>query len=142
MTFIQGNSAFFKDADGFGRPDFGGTVAVKYATVAYTDTTAKNLFALPAGAVVTDIKVNVTTAFTDSGTDLLAIGLDADADYFATAVSVVATGLLPAETAGFVPSRLFGTALTAEGQVTATFTGQNANAGAGLATVAISYILM
>ncbi len=140
MGFIVTDN-YYKDSDGFGRPDFGGTVAVKYATVAYTNTTAKNLFKLPQGAVIVGMEVNVTTAFTDSGTDVLDIGLDSDGDYFCNDLDVSATGLKPAETSGFVVARLYGTPLSAEGQVTATYTGQNANAGAGLATVAIRYIL-
>src|SRR5262245_41996606 len=45
-----------------------GALYASTATVAYTDTSAKDLFTLPANAVVKQILVNVTTVFNDSGT--------------------------------------------------------------------------
>ena len=49
----------------------GVTIVSQSNTVAYTDTTAKNLFIIPAGAQVINVIVDVVTAFTDTGTDLL-----------------------------------------------------------------------
>ena len=48
--------------------------------VLYTDIVEKALFLLPHGAVVLDVQVDVTTAFNDSGTDLLEVGVVGDPD--------------------------------------------------------------
>jgi hypothetical protein len=45
------------------------------ATLAHSDTAAKDLFTLPAGAQIVGFIINVTTAFDDSGgSDIIAIG--------------------------------------------------------------------
>lgn len=50
-------------------------------TVAYTDTTAKDLFVLPADSVILGVFVDVTTAFNDSTTDVLDLGHTTGSEY-------------------------------------------------------------
>ena len=64
------------------------------ATIAYTDTTAKDLFTLPTGAVLVGFVVNVTEAFDDSGSsDLLDIGDGTTADRFVADQDVGSAGI-------------------------------------------------
>jgi hypothetical protein len=136
MTFNAPGS-YITDDDNFAPPTFGGAVAVKYGTVAHTDTTAKDLFTLPEGAVVVGITVNVSTAFTDTGTNLLDIGISGTGNYYANDLNVATVGQI---VTGMQVARLFEAPLEAPSTVTATFIGQNADAGAGLATVCFFYI--
>jgi|GEM_PF-1772182 len=129
--------SFVMDSDEFAPPNFGGTTAVKYGTVAHTDTTAKSLFTLPEGAVVVGITVNVSTAFNSSGTDLLDIGITGTANYYANDLNVdTATQLVT----GMQVARLFDAPLDSPTTVTAIFVQSVADASAGLATVCFSYI--
>lgn len=107
-------------------------VVVQQATVTYLDTTAKALFSLPAGATPLFAVVQVETAFDDTGTDLVEIGAGSDADYFASGISVAATG-------GQMVVLTKSPVLTGQTQVTATYTGENANAAAGRAKISLIY---
>lgn len=127
---------FVSDSDQFTPPTAGGAVAVKYASIAYTDTTAANLFTLPAGAVIVGWLVNVTTAFNGSSTDLLDIGTSADGDAYANDLDVASTGQ---QVTGFIVGGLF-TELTEETQITATYADAGGDASAGAATVCCFYI--
>ena len=129
---------FVRDSDDFAPPTYGGAEAVKYATIAYTDTTAKDLFTLPEGAVVTGIVVDVTTAFNDGGTNLLDIGITGTGAYYVNDLSVASAGQ-PAVTV--VAGRLFATALTEPTVVTATYIPGTPDASAGVATIAFRYIV-
>jgi len=131
---------YYSSSDGFAPPNFGGTLAVMFNTVAYTDTTAKALFTLPRGAVIVSVAVNVETAFNDTGTDLLDIGISTDADKYAVNLDVSSAGQI---VTGFVASELlqFGTPLTADVTVQATYTGSNADPSAGLAQIVFTYCL-
>lgn len=115
-----------------------GGIAVqsKRATVAYTDATAKDLFTLPAGAIPLAIFVDVATGFTDTGTDLLAVGKTGTAGHFFTGLDVAATGR-KAPTLGNLGVSVGSAAITVIG----TFTGQNGNAGAGSAVVTCLFIM-
>lgn len=137
MVFVAPNN-YPKNADGFTPPAFGGTEALVFATIAYTDTTAKSLFTLPQGAVVTGIVVDVTTAFNDGGTDLLDIGITGTGAYYVNDLSVASVGQ-PAVTV--VAGRLFATALTEPTVVTATYIPGTPDASAGVATIAFRYIV-
>ncbi len=63
------------------------------ATVAYTDTVAKALFTIPAGAYIVEWVINVTTAFNSDGTDQVNLGITGTAAKFASALDVSTTGL-------------------------------------------------
>lgn len=92
---------------------------------------------LPAGAVIVKPMsgVHITTAFNDSGTDLLDIGTSANDDLFATDLDLSSATFLACDEAvgDFGP-------LAADTTITATYTGQNANASAGAAEIIICYI--
>jgi hypothetical protein len=81
---------YFVDSSGY--PTGGATVTLRN-TLAYTDTTAKALFTIPAGAYITGWILSVTTAFDSDGTDLVDIGITGTAEKFAANVDVAATGL-------------------------------------------------
>lgn len=96
---------------------------------------AKTIGTLPAGAVVhkTFSGVNVSTLFNDSGTDLLDIGVTGTADLFATDLSLAAVGWQPCDEAvSFYAAAAI--------DVTATYTGQNADATTGVAQIIIGYV--
>lgn len=76
----------------FGDDDEGGVMVGFTATVAFTDTAAKNLFVLPSRSKVIRIDVDVTTAFNSSGTDLLDIGKTGTLNHFKDDLVVSATG--------------------------------------------------
>jgi hypothetical protein len=59
-----------------------GNLRAQHATLAYTDTTAKDLFTLPAGAQIVGFVVNVTTEFNGDTSNVLAIGDDTTVDRF------------------------------------------------------------
>ena len=62
--------------------------------VLYTDIVAKELFVLPVGAKILDVKVVVTTAFNDSGKDLLEVGVSGDPDAILNDVDLSVAGAL------------------------------------------------
>lgn len=101
------------------------------STVAYTDTTAKDLFVIPANADIIGILVNVTTAFNDSGTDVLDIGKTGTGNHFKNDLDVSSTGQTVTGWSNL--GDVGASAVT----VTATYTGQNANSSAGAATVTV-----
>jgi hypothetical protein len=70
-----------------------GVVHAARATLAYTDTVAKALFTIPAGAVIIDWIINVTTVFNSDGTDFVDLGITGTAEKFAADLDVSATGL-------------------------------------------------
>lgn len=61
-------------------------------TLLYTDTTAKDLFELPGGAIPLRVTTTVTTAFNGSGTDLVDIGISGTANKYANDVDVSSAG--------------------------------------------------
>ena len=139
MTSVY-SSNYVTDGDQFGVPRLGGDVAVRYGTVTFEDTSATTLFDLPQGAVVVDAMVEVTTAFDDSGTDQLDVGLGSDGDYFVNNLDVSSTGVSRYGATGFIAARAFGDPLENNTAVTATYTGQNGDATEGEAVVAVWYI--
>jgi hypothetical protein len=64
---------FATDVYGFAPPNSGGDVGVMWGSLVFGDTT-KTLFALPARAVVTDIMIIVSVAFTAGTTNTLNLG--------------------------------------------------------------------
>lgn len=99
---------YTKDASGYVT---GGGVTTLRATLAYTDTTAKALFTIPAGAYIVQWVLNVTTAFDSDGTDLVDIGITGTAEKFAANVDVAATGL---KTTGVVAAQIGAVQATAQ----------------------------
>jgi hypothetical protein len=67
-------------------------VNVSRNTFAYTDTTDKTLFVIPANANICGITLNVQTAFDDSGTNVVDIGKSGTTNHFVNDLSVTAAG--------------------------------------------------
>lgn len=97
--------------------------------------TALTIGKIPGYSLVLRGYAVVTTAFNDSGTDLLDIGTSADADGYATAIDLATIGVI--ETDEMAVTDLYS---TSDITVTVTYTGQNANATAGVAEIVIEYI--
>lgn len=125
---------FTKNPDGFVPPKFGGSLAVMTGTVDFEDTTAIELFTLPAGAVMVDFYVNVTTNFDDTGTDTIDVGTSATGDAIIDGLDVSSAGLTRFGTAGTLLS-----ALTEATVITAVYAGQNGNASQGSADFVAFY---
>lgn len=100
--------------------------------------TAVTVGKLPPSAIVVGGGVQVITTFNDSGTDLVDVGTSADADAFATLLAVSATA--PAYIAFDELATTNDYDDSNEVTVTATYTGQNSNATAGVADVVVFYI--
>ena len=109
--------------------DISERVFSKTATITYLNTTAKNLFTLPRKAKVLFFLVDVNTAFNDSGTDLLDIGIPTDAVYFADDVIVSVAGQV------MVQQSNLGDIGNVPRVVQGKYIGQNSNATAGSLTV-------
>ena len=136
MSFLSDTNRV-KDAAGFGPIQTGGVVNTRYGAFAHTDTTAKLLFTLPQGAVIVGWTTNVDALFNDSGTDYLDIGDGTTANRFADDLDLSAVGQL---VVGYAAGEMY-TPLTAETGIYATYVGQNSNADAGHATLAVHFIL-
>ena len=115
-------------------PISGDLLQAQRNTLAYTDTTAKTLFTLPAGAVIVGFLINVSTLFNDSGTDLVDIGDGTTAERFVANYDVSSAGLAWQASADEA-------ALVAETVVKGVYAGQNANANAGAMTITCLYII-
>jgi hypothetical protein len=136
MSFLSDTNRV-KDAAGFGPIQTGGVVNTRYATFAYTDTTAKLMFTLPQGAVIVGWTTNVDTLFNSSGTDYLDIGDGTTANRFADNLDLSAAGQL---VVGYDDDELY-TPLAEETGIYATFVQGVADASAGHATLAVHFIL-
>lgn len=143
MADFNYTTDFFQDSDGFGVPRLGGNVAVRYNTVAYTDTSAKRLFTLPQGSIIVDYTVFVTTDFDSGDTGTLEVGLGSDPDALVNDLNVLAAGDTRNDAGGAAASLLtnvFAAALDVDTDVTATYTGAGTAATEGEAIVAVYYI--
>ncbi|MBM4467440.1 MAG: hypothetical protein FJ014_18105 [Chloroflexi bacterium] len=117
-----------------------GAVFAAVNTVAYTDTSNKTMFVIPANADIVDIMLVVTTAFNDTGTDLLNCGYTAGSpnEYIANGV-VSAVGVQRMGADATMPYAKVGDVGSSNVTVLCKYTGQNGNSSAGAATVQILY---
>ena len=106
-------------------------------TLAFGDTTAKAMFTIPAGAVIIDWIINVTTAFNSDGTDLVDIGISGTQEKFAADVDVGSTGL---KTAGVVAAQIGAVQGTAQA-VTAIYAAGGSAPNAGAAVIMCRYFV-
>lgn len=119
--------------------NLGKVVLSQTNTIAYTDTTAKDLFILPANAQILDFQVDVTTAFNSSGTDLLDIGKDGAANHFADNLDVSAIGrLLASSDASQLPN--YATVGTTDLTIQGIFVQSVADASTGAARITVTYV--
>lgn len=111
-------------------------VRTKEGRIRFGDTVAKSLFSLPPSARILDFTVDVTTAFDDTGTDLLNIGTADDDNHFATDVDVSTVAYL--SDAQVVKSNL-GQQAAHPTEVFGKYAGGNSNSAHGEATVYCTY---
>jgi hypothetical protein len=95
--------------------------------IVFGNTTDTEIGFLPPNAYITNITIDVITAFDDTGTDLLNVGKTGTTNAFVSALDVAATGRK-------APTILLGGVVQS-----AKYTGQNANAAAGKASVCVMY---
>lgn len=140
MVFVTPTN-YPTNEDGFIPPKHGGTVSCAVGLVEYTDSTAKTLFTLPAGAVPIFWWIDIPTDFNAATTNTLEIGLSSDSDYFAAAIDVGTQGVILAGATNTVAARL-GVRLSEETSITATFSETGTAATTGQAYVFVQYVLM
>jgi hypothetical protein len=140
-TFGNFSGTEILDTESFAPPTYGGAVAKKYATLAYTDTSAKNLFSLPKGALIVGWDFIIGTAFNAVTTNTIKIGDATTLTRFANAVAAGVAGIFDQTKTGFVSAQLFA-ALTDDVQVTATYVETGDGQSAGAAVIAVEYILI
>jgi hypothetical protein len=116
----------------------GVNVVSQSATVTFADTTAKNLFILPAGAQVLSIFVDVLTVFNSSGTEVLDIGKTGTANFFVDDQTLTALGHFNCTFVAANVATIFNVGTT-DIQVTATFVQSVADATTGSARVTFLY---
>lgn len=90
---------------------------------------------IPSGSVIL-VPISgalVTTLFNDSGTDLIDIGITSNDDLYATDLDVSSIGLKTLDEAVTM-------LVSSDTTITATYTGENANATTGQAEIVIGYI--
>lgn len=109
------------------------------AFVTFANTTAKVLFRIPKPYRISDIFIDVTTAFNSSGTDLLDIGKLGNANFYSDDVDISSTG----RKSGVQTAKLANLVDTTDDNsvevITATFAQSVADASAGYAVVTIEY---
>ncbi len=108
-------------------------------TITFADTTAKNLFVLPANAQIVEVYVDVSTAFNSSGTDLITVGTAADPDAYVDDANGATTGrkLGSADATALANMATVG---TADALIQAVFTQSVADANAGAARITVVYV--
>lgn len=104
-------------------------------TFTYGDAgSAFNVIELPENAVNWTIKVNITTSFNGSGTDLLDIGVTGEGNRYKDDLDISATGWNDADTN--LPDKMSGTT-----QITAEYTDENSDATQGAGEIYVEYSL-
>jgi len=104
------------------------------AMLTYTDTTAKNLFTLPAGAQIVDFKIHVKTAFDAGSSNVVDLGDGTTANRFVNDAALGTPGLTlvaPADDA----------VLSAATVIRGVYVPGGTPATAGVGTITVDYIL-
>lgn len=97
---------------------------------------------LPQWAQVLRVNVDVTTGFSDTGTDLLKVGHATDDDAYVTALDVSVAGAFLVQKGAVGAGVSIGRAETSAARtVSAVYTAQNAAAAAGVAVVTLEYTI-
>jgi len=118
----------------------GRVVFVSRDTIAFTNTTAKNLFTLPANADIIEITLVVTTLFNSSGTDVIDVGINGGAaDAYVDNLDASATGVHRMGDAADMPFAALGDIGGSTVQIDGLFTQGVADASTGSATVIVTW---
>lgn len=103
------------------------------------DGSAVDICVIPANSQIIEIYVDVLTAFDDTGSDLLDIGVSGTADLFAADLDLSSTGrILGSSDASQLAN--YDDIGTSQITVQALYTGQNSDSTAGSARVTVLYI--
>ena len=116
--------------------NMGATIVAQTKAITFADSSATQAFVLPAGALITEMLVITTTAFTSTAVITLSIG----ATPISTASTIVAAGtnaVAVASTAG--AAALVANVGTTDAIVTYTVTGTTITAGVG--TLVVAYMV-
>lgn len=89
MSFMT-QANYFRASDGFAPPAMGGALGAKFGVLYEADSTRKELFRLPTGAVPLYFVSNVVQAF--NGTTVQTMDITHDAGTFADNADISATG--------------------------------------------------
>ena len=118
-----------------------GALMVSSNTVEYTDTTEKNLFVLPANAIVTDVVVVVTTACNGDGTHQLSVGVSGETTKWVNALDVKTSGVFRMGSSSAMPFAGIGTVGGADVTVIGSIPAGGTSGNAGSVTVYIYWYL-
>jgi hypothetical protein len=122
--------------------NMGAAQVVQSNVLAYTDTTAKQLFVLPAGAQILDFLVDVPTAF-NSGTNNVITISDAAGNSLATVTATSANITQGRATVAVTAAQIaeYINVGTTDFIVSGTFAGTGTAASTGLATITVRYVV-
>lgn len=137
---VQPPGHYTRDAEGYAHPSHGGTLAMKAGVITYEDTTSTLLFTLPRGARLVDEIVEVTSAFDDSGTDLLIVGTSDNDDAYVDDLDVSSAAISRYGDTSVVKKTALQSPLAEDTPVYGKYTGQNSNATDGRAVIILMYI--
>jgi len=116
--------------------NMGATIVAQTKAITFADSPATQAFVLPAGALITEMQVITTTAFTSTAVITLSIG----ATPISTASAIVTAGSNPVGVASTAPAAaLVANVGTTVAIVTYTVTGTTITAGVG--TLVITYMV-
>lgn len=116
----------------------GVNVVSQSATVTFANTTATNLFIIPAGAQILAIYVTVLTVFNSSGTEVLDIGKTGSAAFYVDDQTLTALGHFTCTPVAANAALVYNVGAT-DIQITATFVQSVADATTGSARVTFLY---
>lgn len=123
--------------------NMGATIVVQGNTLAYTNTTAKTIAVLPAGAQITNVFVDVTAAF-NAGTDNV-ITIQTAAGASLATVTATAANIATGRATVVLTAAQIGTILNVGSSdliVQAIFAGTGTAASTGAATITIQYAVL
>ena len=116
--------------------NMGATIVAQTKAITFADSSATQAFVLPAGALITEMQVITTTAFTSTAVITLSIG----ATPISTASAIVTAGSNAVGVASTAPAAaLVANVGTTDAIVTYTVTGTTITAGVG--TLVITYMV-
>ena len=116
----------------------GTTVVSQTNTLTFANTTAKNLFVIPAGSQILEVIIDIVTPFNSSGTDLIDVGTTADNAYYVNDATASAAGHFVATLVSTSIAGILNVG-TVDKQITGKYVQSVADATAGLAQITVVY---
>ena len=139
MSAIAQSVTSYRDTEGYAQPTgFRGPLAVKHAKILFSDSGSKTAFKLPAGALVVQWRVIVTTAFNAATTNQLDVGITGDTTKWASNLNVGSAGIFNEASSGADITESHAI-LTAETDVLLEYSQSGTAATAGAAILEVVY---